>query len=121
MRFLFAVVFVPEFGALKGIAYAIFHSVSAFCNAGIDILGDGSFTQYVRNPVINLTTMMLIIAGGIGFTVWNDLIGNFKKVKAKKLVWSKVFYQIISSFEAGDYDDSFADYNRNRVCVCIGI
>ena len=91
---LFAVVFVPKFGVLKGIAYAIFHSVSAFCNAGIDILGDGSFTQYVRNPVINLTTMMLIIAGGIGFTVWNDLIGNFKKVKAKKLVWSKFFTRL---------------------------
>ena len=56
--------------------------------------GDGSFTQYVRNPVINLTTMMLIIAGGIGFTVWNDLIGNFKKVKAKKLVWSKFFTRL---------------------------
>lgn len=90
----FAFVFVPEFGVIQGAAYSIFHSVSAFCNAGIDILGDGSFMQYVRNPIINLTTMVLIVSGGIGFTVWDDLIGNFKKVREKKLVWGKFFARL---------------------------
>lgn len=91
---LFSFAFIPEFGVAKGIAYSVFHSISAFCNAGIDILGDGSFTEYVGNPIVNLTTMMLIVAGGIGFTVWNDLIGNFRKVRAKKLTWSRFFTRL---------------------------
>lgn len=91
---LFSFTFIPEFGVVKGIAYSVFHSVSAFCNAGIDILGDGSFTGYVGNPIVNLTTMMLIVAGGIGFTVWNDLIGNFRKVRAKKLTWNRFFTRL---------------------------
>lgn len=91
---LFSFTFIPEFGVVKGIAYSLFHSVSAFCNAGIDIIGDGSFIPYVRNPLINLTTMTLIVAGGIGFTVWNDLIGNYKKIKMKKLTWNKFFTRL---------------------------
>ena len=76
----YACQFVPEFGVIRGIWYGIFHSVSAFCNAGIDILGSGSLTKYVSNPLINLTTMLLIILGGLGFTVWFDVIGNGRKI-----------------------------------------
>ena len=76
----YACQFVPEFGVIRGIWYGIFHSVSAFCNAGIDILGSGSLTNYVSNPLINLTTMLLIILGGLGFTVWFDVIGNGRKI-----------------------------------------
>ena len=76
----YACQFVPEFGVIQGIWYGIFHSVSAFCNAGIDILGSGSLTKYVSNPLINLTTMLLIILGGLGFTVWFDVIGNGRKI-----------------------------------------
>lgn len=65
----YACQFVPEFGVIRGIWYGIFHSVSAFCNAGIDILGSGSLTKYVSNPLINLTTMLLIILGGLGYGV----------------------------------------------------
>ena len=54
--------------------------MSAFCNAGIDILGDSSLMEYVTNPVINITTMLLIILSGIGFTVWTDVITNSKKI-----------------------------------------
>lgn len=61
---------------IRGIWYSVFHSISAFCNAGIDILGSGSFTKYAGNPLINITTMLLIILGGLGFTVWFDVIGN---------------------------------------------
>ena len=48
---------IPEFGFIKGVGYAIFHSVSAFCNAGIDILGSTSFIQYSGSWLINFTTM----------------------------------------------------------------
>lgn len=77
---LYAFQFIPEFGAAKGIWYSIFHSVSAFCNAGIDILGSDSLMGYASNPIINITTMLLIILSGIGFTVWYDVIGNGKRI-----------------------------------------
>ena len=70
---LFSIVFIPEFGVLKGIWYSVFHSVSAFCNAGIDIIGPVSFMGYKTNYIVNLTTMLLIITGGIGFVVWWDV------------------------------------------------
>lgn len=91
---LFSFAFIPEFGVLKGIVYSIFHSISAFCNAGIDILGENSFIPYVHNPIINVTTMLLIVAGGLGFTVWNDLIVNFRKVKKGKIIWKKFFTRL---------------------------
>ena len=75
----YAVQFVPEYGLLRGIGYSIFHSVSAFCNAGIDILGSDSLAKYICNPLINITTMLLIIISGIGFYVWYDVLGNIKK------------------------------------------
>ncbi len=70
---LYAIQFVPEYGLLRGIWYAVFHSVSAFCNAGIDLLGDTSFQAYQTNPLINFTTVFLIIVSGLGFLVWQDL------------------------------------------------
>lgn len=77
---LYAIQFVPEYGILKGIWYSVFHAVSAFCNAGIDILGDKSLIDYAVNPVVNITTLLLIIFSGIGFTVWFDVIENWRKV-----------------------------------------
>ena len=73
--------FIPEFGIGRGIWYGIFHSISAFCNAGFDILGTNnnlypSLTGYVQNPVINITIMLLIITGGIGFLTWDDICEN---------------------------------------------
>lgn len=76
-------VFVPEYGTY-GIFCAVFHAVSAFCNAGIDILGDNSLLPYVTNPILNFVTMMLIILGGIGFPVWWDVIGVFKYQKKNR-------------------------------------
>lgn len=69
--------FIPDMGFLKGLYYGIFHSVSAFCNAGFDLMGAGaaytSFTGYYDDWVVNLTIMSLIIIGGIGFFVWSDI------------------------------------------------
>ena len=68
-----AFVFIPQFGILKGIYYSLFHAISAFCNAGFDILGNNSMVPYVGNVWINLVICGLIIAGGLGFVVWIDL------------------------------------------------
>lgn len=75
-------VFVPEYH-LKGVWYAVFHSVSAFCNAGIDLLGGSSFVAYRDNVVINVVTMALIVLGGLGFPVYWEL-GRVLRVKCKK-------------------------------------
>lgn len=70
---LYMLVFVPEFGA-RGIWISVFNSVSAFCNAGIDIIGENSLCNYATNPIINLVTSLLIILGGLGYIVWWDII-----------------------------------------------
>ena len=75
-----------DYGPLRGMYYGLFHSVSAFCNAGFDLMGINepycSLTRYVGDPVVNITVMALIIIGGIGFIVWDDITTNklnFKK------------------------------------------
>ncbi|MDE5933683.1 MAG: potassium transporter KtrB, partial [Lachnospiraceae bacterium] len=69
----YAFVFVPQYG-VKGIWYSIFHAVSAFCNAGIDLLGGNSFCQYADNIIINVTTIFLIIVSGLGFPVYWEIV-----------------------------------------------
>lgn len=76
----YSLVFIPQFGIIKGAWYSVFHSVSAFCNAGIDILGNDSFVPYASNVWINIVTMCLVITGGIGFLVWWDVTNNIKKL-----------------------------------------
>ncbi|MBP5166219.1 MAG: Trk family potassium uptake protein [Oscillospiraceae bacterium] len=69
-----AVRFVPQLGPARGIWYAVFHSISAFCNAGFDIIGNfSSFTDYSRDPLVCLTLCALIVIGGIGFIIWGDI------------------------------------------------
>ena len=79
---LYMTVFVPKFGA-RGIWVAVFTSISAFCNAGIDIIGQNSLCDYATNPVINLVTSLLIILGGIGYIVWWDVLQTGRKVAGK--------------------------------------
>ncbi len=78
---LLAARFIPVFGIAKGILYGIFHSVSAFCNAGFDLMGGysgkySSFVEFHGDILINFVLMALIILGGIGFFVWSDLKKN---------------------------------------------
>ena len=72
-----APVFCRDFGLLKGIWYSLFHSISAFCNAGFDLIGIrepfSSLTSYSTQPIVNITIMALIIIGGIGFLTWEDM------------------------------------------------
>lgn len=81
-----SVEFIPEFGMLKGLWYSVFHSVSAFCNAGFDLMGVkepfSSLMSYTDSVIVNVTVMLLIITGGIGFLTWED-------IKKNKLKFSK--------------------------------
>ena len=88
-----APVFCRDFGFFKGIWYALFHSISAFCNAGFDLIGAkkpfSSLTSYSMQPVINITVMALIVIGGIGFLTWEDIKNNkwhFKKYRMQSKV-----------------------------------
>lgn len=78
--------FCPKMGFLQGTYYAVFHAVSAFCNAGFDLMGRyeafSSLTAYETDLVVNIVIMLLIIIGGIGFFVWSDIInckGKFRE------------------------------------------
>lgn len=82
---LFMIKFIPEFGVLRGIWYGVFHSISAFCNAGVDIIGNSSFIEYASSPLINFTTMFLIVSAGLGFTVWHDVASNIRAVMKEKM------------------------------------
>lgn len=77
---LLSIRFVQDFGVGKGIYYGIFHSISAFCNGGFDLMGAreefSSMTAYAGDPLVNLTLIFLIVIGGIGFLVWDDLLKN---------------------------------------------
>lgn len=70
-------VFYQEFGIIKGAWYALFHSISAFCNAGFDLMGIktpfSSLTDYAGNPIVTLVIALLIVVGGIGFLTWEDI------------------------------------------------
>lgn len=90
----YGIYFIPRFGLVKGAGQAIFTAVSAFCNAGIDLLGDNSLADYVTNPLLNFTTISLIIASGLGFTVWWDLGKRFKLIFQKKLSFGR-FYRTL--------------------------
>lgn len=79
-----SVSFVPKFGYQKGIYYAIFTSISAFCNAGFDPLGQAnSLVAFQTDILLNIVISILVISGGLGFIVWSDLFNN-------KLRWSKL-------------------------------
>lgn len=97
---LLSFVFCKDYGLGKGIWYSVFHSISAFCNAGFDLIGIrepfSSLTAYADQPIVNITIMALIIIGGIGFLTWAD-------IKKNKWHWKKYRMQskVILSVTAG--------------------
>lgn len=91
---LYSIQFIPEFGLEKGIWMSVFHSVSAFCNAGIDILGPDSLREYVANPLINFTTIFLIIMGGLGFLVWWDMGKRIRDVWKKEMRINQIWQRL---------------------------
>ena len=87
----YAVRFIPQFGLAKGLGYSVFTAVSAFCNAGIDLLGEDSLAQYVADPIVNFTSVGLIIMSGLGFVVWWDIWDKIKRVIRGKLPVGRIF------------------------------
>lgn len=101
---LMAFQFCPQVGFIKGIWFSIFHSISAFCNAGFDLMGaesgpTSSLTSFYGNPVILVPAMLLIVIGGIGFFVWDDIKTNRFRHKyyhlQTKIVLMTTFFLLI--------------------------
>lgn len=92
-----APVFIRDYGFREGLWMAVFHSISAFCNAGFDIVDDAilfnSLMGYTADPVINLAIMLLIIIGGLGFLTWRDIYTNGIHVKQYRMQ-SKVIFTV---------------------------
>lgn len=79
--FLYCLILIPQHGFLKGAGQAVFTSVSAFCNAGIDVFGPDSMAAFQGSYSMNIITMLLIIAGGLGFFVWFDMLKTFRNCR----------------------------------------
>lgn len=94
--------FIPIYGVKDGILFSFFHSISAFCNAGFDIVGNfKSLTPFVNDALINLVVILLIILGGLGFTVIMELLQkrNFSKLSLhSKMVLKITFILILIGF-----------------------
>ncbi len=90
----YALVYVPQFGFWKGMGCSIFNAISAFCNAGMDIVSEDSLAPYVTNPIINITTILLIIVSGIGFLVWWDVIRVIREKRSGEIKHYKCFSRL---------------------------
>lgn len=120
---LLCIQFVPDFGWGKGIYYAIFHSVSAFCNAGFDLLataGSSSLSIYATNPLVSLTICGLIIIGGLGFCVWGDVIRcrfRFSKfqLNTKVILVTTLILLVLPTFMflGFEWNEAYADTGYN--------
>lgn len=117
---LLSLCFIPKMGFAQGVYYGIFHSISAFCNAGFDLMGRyspfSSLTGYYDHPVVVITIMVLIVIGGLGFIVWNDIYEHrlhFRKYALHtKIVLTATLILIFGGaliFYLIEYNDLFAD------------
>jgi len=88
------IAFLKDYPLKEAITLGVFHSISAFCNAGFDIISKTSFSPYVHDVAVNLTIMVIIILGGLGFTVWIDLIKVTKEKFEKKLDFKHWFLRL---------------------------
>ncbi|HZK25641.1 MAG TPA: TrkH family potassium uptake protein [Oscillospiraceae bacterium] len=118
-----AIRFIPKMGIAAGIYNGIFHAVSAFCNAGFDLMGRygqySSLTAYASDAVVCFTIMLLIIIGGIGFFVWDDLAKNKFYVNRYQLHTKIVLAATISLIMAGSL--SFFLLERNNLFAHLGV
>ncbi len=80
---LYMIAFVPEYGT-QGIWLSIFTSISAFCNSGVDIISEQGLVPYALNPIVMITTCLLVVAGSLGFIVWWDILRIIKQKKSVK-------------------------------------
>ncbi|GCF92219.1 K+ transporter Trk [Enterococcus florum] len=110
---LLAIDFVPAYGLKRGLWYAVFHSVSAFCNAGFDLFGD-SLVGFQSNPYVLLVISGLIIAGGVGFFVWYDLI-EFPKRKQLTLHSKIALSMTVFLLVGGTLFFYFSEHNASEL------
>lgn len=123
--------FVPDFGGARGVWYAVWHSVSAFCNAGFDLMGEvsapfASLTAYARDPLVSLVVSLLIVFGGIGFCVWGDVFECKFRVKKFQLFTKVVLSMtgILLVLSTGLYllferaNPAYADYTFGEKLLC---
>jgi len=112
---LLAIRFCPQFGFWTGAYYAVFHSVSAFCNAGFDLMGRyapyASFVPYQTDVMVNLIMISLIIAGGLGFVVWDDIFEKRQRLHRYKLHTKIVLAVTAALIVAGTVLFFIAEYN----------
>jgi trk system potassium uptake protein TrkH len=91
---LYMIAFIPRFGVARGIWYAVFNSISAFCNAGMDIVGPNSLIDFNTSPLVILTTALLVFLGGLGFVVWFEVLDLLKQIRKKEVAlgdfWKKL-------------------------------
>lgn len=91
---LYMIAFIPQFGVARGIWYSVFNAISAFCNAGIDIIGPDSLMTYAGSPLVLLTSAFLIIFGGLGFVVWWDIVDVLGKAHRREItkrdIWRRL-------------------------------
>jgi trk system potassium uptake protein TrkH len=90
----YGMVYIPQFGFWKGLGCAVFNAISTFCNAGMDIVSEDSLAPYVQNPIINITTILMIIVSGIGFTVWWDVGRVIREKKSGNIKNYRMFHRL---------------------------
>ncbi len=111
---LLSIRFIPDFGLKNGIYYSIFHAVSAFCNAGFDIMGGfKSLTDYATDPLVSMVVATLIIFGGLGFAVIADLT-RFKGIRKMSLHSKLVLLVTISLIVFGFFSILLLEYNNPK-------
>lgn len=93
---LLAINFIPEYGVAKGLWYGFFHSISAFCNSGIDLLGDTSLEKYATNIPVNIITMIVMFCGSIGYFVLQDIHDCIKSGRKSLQIYTKI--TLVTSF-----------------------
>lgn len=126
-----AIRFIPQFGLSDGIYFSVWHSISAFCNAGFDLMGKyggQSLSAYATDPLVNLTVCALIILGGLGFVVWGDVIDcrfKYKKfqLNTRVIIIMSAILIVVSTtlFTLFEWQNPlYADYNfGERVLVAL--
>ena len=124
-----AIRFCPQMGLGTGLFYSVFHSISAFCNAGFDIMGSfgefSSMTRYSADVLVNVVLMLLIVVGGIGFIVWEDILQNKHHLR-KYSLHSKIVLTTTAILLAGgmlmfflfEYNASMAGMNMSERLLC---
>ncbi len=111
---------IPAFGLARGIWFSVFHSVSAFCNAGFDLFGildpGKSLECFQSDPVVLITIALLILVGGIGFIVWSDVAerhrtGSRLRFHSRIVIWGTVILTAVGTilFLLTEWDASMAD------------